>query len=68
MFHYCFITSYQRVNYLSENQRITKGNYQSLIIWRSLVQAQAGPQRKEALIAINQAVSAFLFVLHYELG
>ena len=43
MFHYCFITSYQRVNYLSENQRITKGNYQSLIIWRSLVQAQAGP-------------------------
>jgi len=33
-----------------------------LIIWRSLVQAQAGPQRKEALIAINQAVSAFLFV------
>ena len=32
-----------------------------LIIWRSLVQAQAGPRRKEALIAENQAVSAFVF-------
>jgi len=32
-----------------------------LIIWRSLVQAQAGPLKKEALIAENQAVSASLF-------
>ena len=32
-----------------------------LIIWRSLVQAQAGPRKVKALIAQNQAVSAFLF-------
>jgi len=36
-----------------------------LIIWRSLVQAQAGPQRKQALIARNQAVNAFLFAFRY---
>ena len=36
-----------------------------LIIWRSQVQALAGPRRKEALIAQNQAVNAFLFVFRY---
>ena len=33
-----------------------------LIIWRSQVQALAGPLKKEALIAENQAVSASLFL------
>ena len=32
-----------------------------LIIWRSLVQAQAGPRKVKALIAQNQAFNAFLF-------
>ena len=39
-----------------------------LIIWRSQVQALAGPLENKALIARNQAVNAFLFILYYELG
>ena len=45
--------------------KLLKINYLRLIIWRSLVQAQAGPRRKQALIARNQAVNAFLFAFRY---
>ena len=41
-------------------RRLKKYHFFRLIIWRSQVQALAGPQENETLIARNQAASVFL--------
>ena len=50
------------ISILTQQQNITKYHFKILIIWRSLVQAQAGPQKE------NRFCGSLFFILYPELS